>query len=283
MGHLTLVRHGQASFFGADYDQLSEAGIRQSRALGEHWAANGVRFDTVFVGPRRRHRQTLDGVAAAYRERGLPWPEATEVAELDEHDGLTVIRHVLEGDGTIHAGVRPTDPGGTQRERAVKEFFRRYGEIMRDWARGAVVVPDVEAWPEFRARTLRGLDAMCSVEGRGVAFTSGGAVSSMAGWLLGPGRGPRDRPVRRAAQYRPQRGPLQRASSRPAELQRAAAPAGSEHRHGGVTAPGRVHHQKNGSPAPSSSTPNIARRGEAKNVLTIRHAVTPRNSIGIQG
>ena len=185
MGHLTLVRHGQASFFGADYDQLSEAGIRQSRALGEHWAANGVRFDTVFVGPRRRHRQTLDGVAAAYRERGLPWPEATEVAELDEHDGLTVIRHVLEGDGTIHAGVRPTDPGGTQRERAGKEFFRRYGEIMRDWARGAVVVPDVEAWPEFRARTLRGLDAMCSVEGRGVAFTSGGAVSSMAGWLLG--------------------------------------------------------------------------------------------------
>ena len=185
MGHLTLVRHGQASFFGADYDQLSEAGIRQSRALGEHWATHGVRFDTVFVGPRRRHRQTLDGVAAVYRERGLDWPDAVEVPELDEHHGLTVIRHVLEGDGTIRAGALPTDPGEGTRERAEKEFFRRYGEIMRDWARGAVVVPEVEDWPGFRARTLRGLDAMCLAQGRGVAFTSGGAVSSMAGWLLG--------------------------------------------------------------------------------------------------
>ena len=35
MGNLTLVRHGQASFFGADYDQLSAAGISQSRALGD--------------------------------------------------------------------------------------------------------------------------------------------------------------------------------------------------------------------------------------------------------
>jgi len=185
MGHLTLVRHGQASFFGADYDQLSEAGIRQSRALGEHWATHGVRFDVVFVGPRRRHRQTLDGVAAVYRERGLDWPEAIEVPELDEHHGLTVIRHVLEADGTIRAGALPADPGEGNRERAVKEFFRRYGEIMRDWARGATVVPDVEGWPEFRARTLRGLDAMCRTDGRGVAFTSGGAVSSIAGWLLG--------------------------------------------------------------------------------------------------
>ena len=185
MGHLTLVRHGQASFFGADYDQLSEAGLRQSRALGEHWAALDTRFDVVFVGPRRRHRQTLEGVAAAYRERGLPWPEATEVPELDEHDGLAVIRHVLEGEGTIQAGATPRDPGEGNRERAVREFFRRYGEIMRDWARGAVVVPGVEDWPGFRARTLRGLDAMCRVDGRSVAFTSGGAVSSMAGWLLG--------------------------------------------------------------------------------------------------
>ena len=185
MGHLTLVRHGQASFFGADYDQLSEAGIRQSRALGEHWASHGVRFDSVFVGPRRRHRQTLEGVAGIYRERGLPWPDAIDVPELDEHEGLTVIRHVLEGDGTIRSGARPTDPGEGQRERAVKEFFRRYGEIMREWARGTVVGPDVESWPEFRARTLRGLDAMCRVDARGVAFTSGGAVSSMAGWLLG--------------------------------------------------------------------------------------------------
>jgi len=185
MGHLTLVRHGQASFFGADYDQLSEAGVRQSRALGEHWADHGVRFDVAFVGPRVRHHQTHDAVATVYRERGLPWPEVVEVAELDEHEGLTVIRHVLQGNGTIRADAAPADPGEEGRERVLKEFFHHYVAIMRDWARGTVVVPGIEAWPEFRARTLRGLDAMCANDGRGVAFTSGGAVSSVAGWLLG--------------------------------------------------------------------------------------------------
>jgi len=185
MGNLTLVRHGQASFFGADYDQLSAAGISQSRALGEHWADHGVRFDVAFVGPRRRHQQTHDAVATVYRERGLPWPDAVLVPELDEHEGLTVIRHVLQGNGTVRADAVPTDPGEAGRERMLKEFFRNYVAIMRDWARGAVVVPDVEGWQEFRTRTLRGLDAMCRVDGRSVAFTSGGAVSSVAGWLLG--------------------------------------------------------------------------------------------------
>ena len=34
MGMLYLVRHGQASFGAADYDQLSELGARQCEALG---------------------------------------------------------------------------------------------------------------------------------------------------------------------------------------------------------------------------------------------------------
>jgi broad specificity phosphatase PhoE len=185
MGHLTLVRHGQASFFSADYDELSATGVRQGRALGEHWARHGVHFDVAYVGPRRRHRQTLDAVAAVYREQGLPWPEAVVVPELDEHDGLTVIAHVLRANGTIGGNVVPHDPGEADRERVLREYFRHYFEIMRDWSRGTLAVPDVEGWPEFRARTLRALDAMCHHPGRGVAFTSGGTVSSAAGWLLG--------------------------------------------------------------------------------------------------
>jgi broad specificity phosphatase PhoE len=40
MGNLYLVRHGQASFGAADYDQLSELGQRQSVRLGEYFAGN---------------------------------------------------------------------------------------------------------------------------------------------------------------------------------------------------------------------------------------------------
>jgi len=37
MGTLYLVRHGQASFGAADYDNLSELGHKQSARLGEYW------------------------------------------------------------------------------------------------------------------------------------------------------------------------------------------------------------------------------------------------------
>jgi broad specificity phosphatase PhoE len=50
MGHLYLVRHGQASLGAADYDQLSPLGQQQSLRLGEHWQAQGLRFDAVITG-----------------------------------------------------------------------------------------------------------------------------------------------------------------------------------------------------------------------------------------
>ena len=37
---LLLVRHGQASFGAADYDQLSDRGVEQSRRLGQ-WLVDG--------------------------------------------------------------------------------------------------------------------------------------------------------------------------------------------------------------------------------------------------
>jgi len=185
MGELVLVRHGQASFFGADYDELSPVGREQARALGHHWAAHGVSFDTVWVGPRRRHRDTHALVAAAFAERGLALPAARELPELDEHDGVAVLQHALGRPESERGAMESVDPGGPDRERIVREFFRRYREVMRDWARGVLEVPGVEPWAEFRQRSLRALDAMCVGNGTAVAFTSGGLVSSAAGWLLG--------------------------------------------------------------------------------------------------
>ena len=183
MSQLVLVRHAQASFFGANYDELSELGCSQAQALGQHWARHGVRFDHVYVGPLRRHQQTLALVAQAFRAQGLAWPEARELPDLDEHDGLTVIRHALAGGAAPPK--RPGAPSDREREQLQRDFFRQYVTIMRDWARGAVAVPGAEPWAEFRGRSLRALDAMCTAPGAAVAFTSGGLVSSAAGWLLG--------------------------------------------------------------------------------------------------
>jgi broad specificity phosphatase PhoE len=50
MGHLYLVRHGQASFGADNYDQLSELGGWQSERLGQYFASKGRAFDTVITG-----------------------------------------------------------------------------------------------------------------------------------------------------------------------------------------------------------------------------------------
>ncbi len=188
MAQLILVRHAQASFFGTDYDELSAEGLRQAEALGQHWARHGVRFETTFVGPRRRHRQTCECVASAYHAAGLEFPAPRELPELDEHHGPAIIKAALGQDPATAALAAEHVMKATacEREQAVRDFFRHYNTIMREWAEGAHALPGVESWAEFRARTLRALDILCAGEGGGrVAFTSGGFVSSAVGWLLG--------------------------------------------------------------------------------------------------
>ena len=62
MSSILLVRHGQASFGAADYDNLSDAGHEQSRVLGAALAARGVSPDLVVAGEMTRHAQTAAGV-----------------------------------------------------------------------------------------------------------------------------------------------------------------------------------------------------------------------------
>ena len=42
MSELYLVRHAQASFGAANYDQLSDLGHQQSRWLGDHLGMRGM-------------------------------------------------------------------------------------------------------------------------------------------------------------------------------------------------------------------------------------------------
>ena len=88
MGNLYLVRHGQASFGAADYDNLSELGHRQSVRLGEYFAGKGLQFDAVITGTLKRHAQTWAGIAqgAGLTHQPLDWPG------LNEYDSHALIR-----------------------------------------------------------------------------------------------------------------------------------------------------------------------------------------------
>ena len=190
MSRLLLVRHAQASAGSADYDRLSELGWRQAGELGRRWAERGLAPDRVCIGPCRRQRETSEGVAAAYAELGLRWPEPEPLAELDEHDGYLVFTRSLPSlagaDDEARAALDMVDEPSN---RDMRVYYRVYQRATRQWARGELELPDerLEDWPEFRRRAERAVAELTTGDGPGrtvVAFTSAGPVAVGVGRAL---------------------------------------------------------------------------------------------------
>jgi len=176
MGTLYLVRHGQASFGAANYDQLSELGHRQSVRLGEYFAGRGVAFDAVITGTLQRQVDTLAGIA-----RGMTMPAAMhdarrEYAELNEYDSEAVIR-------TVHPQplARPDTP----------ELYRHHFRILRDgltqWMAGRTAPAGMPAYADW-VRGITGVLATMREQHAGknvLVVSSGGPIATVVGQVLG--------------------------------------------------------------------------------------------------
>jgi len=184
MGKLIVVRHGQASFHEKNYDNLSPLGEAQGRALGMYWCKLGFNWDRVYIGPKQRHRQTYEQVAQVYRETGLVFPEPVVLNNLNEHQGASVVRHVISGEKDLD-GILPQaiKRGGEEAERA---YFLRFQEITRAWAGGTLEAPDFQPWQDFRSKVRNGLQQMTQTGfgDRVVAFSSGGPLAVSVGEAL---------------------------------------------------------------------------------------------------
>lgn len=188
MSLLLLVRHGQASFLSQDYDRLSPLGENQSRLLGTYWAERGLVIDQVYLGPRRRHAQTHDAVAAVYRTHGFVWPEPTLLSELDEYQAEPLLKRSLPGLMARDPLIREWAAAPIEGEDAASHRFQKVFEIVtRMWVRGELDVPDIESWRNFRGRVEAGIKRMIEAAGKGktlVAFTSAGVLAAASAFAL---------------------------------------------------------------------------------------------------
>jgi broad specificity phosphatase PhoE len=172
MGTLYLVRHGQASFGAADYDQLSDLGQRQAERLGRYWAERGMRFDAVLTGSLRRHTQTWDGIASGAGLSLTPqvWPG------LNEYDSLAVIR-------SIHAAPLPKPD--------TPELYRHHFRLLRDglaqWMAGTVSPQGMPSYADFVRGVTEALDHVRRehVDQQVLLVSSGGPISTAVGQVLG--------------------------------------------------------------------------------------------------
>jgi broad specificity phosphatase PhoE len=173
MGILYLVRHGQASFGAEDYDVLSELGARQCERLGEWFRAQGLlRFDAVYSGTLRRHRESL-----AALERGLGTRHAVaERAGLNEYDGGAIVQ-------ALHPG--PHAPARTPDER--RAHFRLLREGLRAWTEGRTQPLGMPVHGSFVAGVASLLDELRATHAGGqvLVLSSGGPIATAIGLVLG--------------------------------------------------------------------------------------------------
>lgn len=184
---LLLVRHGQASYGAADYDQLSERGWEQSRRLGQWLARGGHRFETVVVGGMRRHRETAEAVAEGFAAAGLSLPEPVEDPGFAEFDHQAVFGAWLDAhaDHPVAIASRSGQP---------RDVAPMLMAALMAWARDEL--PGLpESWGEFGARVeAAGRRLMDRAgEGEALVLSSGGVISRLAQLAL-------DVPVHRAVE-----------------------------------------------------------------------------------
>jgi broad specificity phosphatase PhoE len=172
MGTLYLVRHGQASFGAADYDQLSELGTRQCECLGQWFAARGIAFDAVLTGTLKRHAQSLAAIEAGLGTRH----DALALPGLNEYDSEAVVR-------AIHPG--PLAAPSTPELR--RHHFRLLREGLLRWMDGSAQPQGLPTHAEFTAGVVAALDHVRAhhVGRNTLVVSSGGPISVALGHVLG--------------------------------------------------------------------------------------------------
>lgn len=182
MGQILLIRHGQATTHGSDYDRLTPLGERQSRLLGAWFARVGRGAGRHVTGTLTRHRQTFEGYLDGLGAPGSA--EAAVEAGFDEFDFVDVLaRH--DPRFTDFASIVGFMSAAADPARTFREVF---GAAVAAWVSSGEAGGYRESWPAFRARVTGAVTRLAADLGEGeeaMVFTSGGAIAVVCVEVLG--------------------------------------------------------------------------------------------------
>lgn len=163
MSSLYLIRHGQAGL-RHDYDTLSDIGRRQARLLGEHFAAQQVRFTSAYAGGLKRQRVTASEVLGAMTAAGVETPEL----QIDEHwsefdlDAVyqSIAPLLAKDDADFRMEHEKLRRSLQEKDSAVHRTWTRSDTlVVRAWVEGRYDVP-CESWETFRRRVSEPLETL---------------------------------------------------------------------------------------------------------------------------
>lgn len=174
----------------ADYDKLSMVGEEQAAKLGEYWSRHRIRFDRVFSGPSKRHRDTARIAGEIVAAAGLPWPEPQIIPEFDEFDAFTMMRVLMpvlvKADPEVRA-LNHDFESSRHTPEAGRKLQKLFEAAARLWACKYHDVEGVESFPQFRQRVSEAIDnlrASATPSSSTVVITSGGPISAAMGHVM---------------------------------------------------------------------------------------------------
>ena len=179
MGAIYLVRHGQASFGKADYDQLSDKGCRQSELLGQH-LKNKVVPDQFYSGNLLRHEQTANHFITGFGGTDLATVTHSGFNEFNHVEVLVKYRPEWQSHRAMAADIAKADIPR-------KAFQQAFSEAVIRWVSGHHDADYQETWTQFKARCNSALQTVISQSADAkniVIFTSGGPISTIVQQIL---------------------------------------------------------------------------------------------------
>lgn len=178
MARILFIRHGQASFFKDNYDQLSPKGVEQAQALHRFFQQHPFAISHGITGSLRRQIDTFQlmiGQAADISHSITP--------DFDEHQGPQVVRSLWPED-------IPTAPSPEEKKAFMKKYFQFFEDTLREWVLGKIEADrlnGIEPWPIFKEKVIQGLSnllAQCQKGENLVVVSSGGPVAVAVGYAL---------------------------------------------------------------------------------------------------
>ncbi len=175
MASILLVRHGQASFAAADYDQLSPLGLEQARRLGLR--LQGRRYSRWISGSLQRQTATLQGIRQAHGEQG----DGEIDARFNEFDHEQLLRayhpQLADVEGRQQLLSSHADPR--------KAFQRLFAQAWQRWLDPRHSADYSESWAAFRQRCQQALQEVVEdSQGDVLIVSSGGVIAALLQQLL---------------------------------------------------------------------------------------------------
>lgn len=174
MPTIQLIRHGQASFGGPDYDVLSDGGRMQSLLVARELAGREARVELIVSGSLRRQLETAEP-SASLLER-----DVLVDARWNEYDMDDILSHHSSTEARAHQ-----PPDGEPISPA--EFQDVLEGALAAWIDAGPASPARESWPAFAGRITTAVGELAAElpsGSTGLVFTSGGVVGALCSAAL---------------------------------------------------------------------------------------------------